>query len=430
MPSPIVVSESDVVNTFSNLEIELQAIIRRQLRRTPYKEEAARIALEIVTLVQTRFDNAPSLRHWWNQMQGDDLSNIPLNDLYDRLKDLGVDVEKVLRAVARVYKWLTSSLLIIDDTSAQKYGIWMQGISNVHVANIKGGVMGHNLVTMMLANPVGVLFLKYEVKVNPSMPRLARHKGRPIEEVRIARKKKKWEMALEMIRQARAQGHDASWVLFDCAYFNAGSEVPKRLTKDHVTFISKAKSNDTFVLEGLTLKAKEIQDLCLSWKAVPRTDAQFYQLKVTLKDGTEVKLVATWFFRGRSLKKSRAVLVTNGVDISGPVVVRTYLKRWQTERGYQDWKRALGGMAYHTTDFHRMRNYIGIGFLAYALARRAKQLLGAKANVGLPTLLAVRKRAVRSMLAARKLEAQHTETMIPTRLSEPQELETMNSRAA
>ena len=331
MPSPIVVSETDVVNTFSNLETELRSIIRRQLRRTPHKEEADRIAVEIVTLVQTRFDNAPSLRHWWNQMQGNELSTVPLNDLYNRLNDLGVDVEKVLRAIARVYNWLTSSLLIIDDTSAQKYGIWMQGICKVHVANVKGGVMGHNLVTMMLANPVGVLFLKYEVKVNPTVPRLARHKGRPIEEVRIARKKKKWEMALEMIRQARAQGLDASWVLFDCAYFNAGSEVPKRLTEDHVTFISKAKSNDTFVVEGLSMTAKEFQSLCLSWKGVPRTDAQFYQLKVTLKDGTEVKLVATWFFRGRSLKKSRAVLVTNGVDISGPVVVRTYLKRWQTE---------------------------------------------------------------------------------------------------
>jgi len=105
-------------------------------------------------------------------------------------------------------------------------------------------------------------------------------------------------MALEMIRQARAQGLDASWVLFDCAYFNAGSEVPKRLTKDHVTFI----------VQGVKLTAKEFQDLCLSWKGVPRTNAQFYQLKVTLKDGTEVNLVATWFFRGRSLKKSRVTL--------------------------------------------------------------------------------------------------------------------------
>jgi len=39
VPSPIVVSESDVVNTFSNLEAELRTILRRQLRRTPHKEE-------------------------------------------------------------------------------------------------------------------------------------------------------------------------------------------------------------------------------------------------------------------------------------------------------------------------------------------------------------------------------------------------------
>lgn len=428
MPSPRVVSESDVVNTFNNLEIELQNIIRRELRGTPQREESVLIAKEIVTLIQVRWDNAPSLHHWWTQMQGRDLSTIPLNDLYDRLHHLGVDVEKVLRAIARQYDWLTSSLLIIDDTSAQKFGLWMQGVSNVHVANIKGGVMGHNIVTMMLASPHGVLFLKHEVKVNPSMPRLARHKGRPIEEVRTARRLKKWEMALEMVRQARANGLDASWVLFDCAYFNAGSEVPKRLTAEHVTFISKAKSNDVFVVHELEMTAKEFQELCLTWKGVSKTDAQFYQLKAKLRDGTEVKLVATWFFRGKSLKKSHAVLVTNGLKVSGPVVVRTYLKRWQTERGYQDWKRAMGGMAYHTTDFHCMRNHIWTGFFAYALAKRAQQLLGKK--VGLPTLLAVRRRAVRNMIATRKLQDQGLESQIPTRFSAGETLETMRGRAA
>jgi hypothetical protein len=331
VPSPIVVSEEDVVNTFKNLGIELRGLIRRQLRGTPHQDQGERIAKEIITLVQARWDNAPSLNHWWGQMQGADLSAVPLNNLYDRLKDLGVDVEKVLRSIARIYRWLTSSLLIVDDTSAHKFGIWMQGISKVHVANVKGGVMGHNIVTMMLANHRGAMFLKYEVKVNPAKPRLARHPGRPIEEVRIAQRTKKWEMALEMIQQARASGLDASWVLFDCAYFNAGSEVPRRLTKENVTFISKAKSNDVFVLHGVELKAKEFQEYCLSHKRVRQTDHMFYQVKVALRDGTVVKIVATWFFRGRSLKQSRTVLVTNGVDISGAVVVLTYLRRWETE---------------------------------------------------------------------------------------------------
>jgi hypothetical protein len=74
----------------------------------------------------------------------------------------------------------------------------------------------------------------------------------------------------------------------------------------------------------------------------------------------------------------------------------------------------MGGMAYHTTDFRRMQNHIWIGFLAYALARRARELLGGR--VGLPTLLAVRRRGVRTMIATRK--------------TGPQELETMEARAA
>ena len=274
----------------------------------------------------------------------------------------------------------------------------------------------HSRITLMLATPTGALFLSHQVKVNPSKPRLARHPGSPIKEVRVAKRTKKWEMALDLIRDARASGLDAAWVLFDCAYFNAGSEVPKRLTKAHVTFISKAKSNDVFVIDGKEMTAKKFQAECESWKRVRQTDHFFYQKKAALRDGTEVKLVVTWFFRGRSLKKSCAVLVTNGLEIPGPKIVLTYLQRWETERGYQDWKRALGGMAYHTTDFHKMRNYIWIGFLAYAMARRAKELLGTR--LGLPTLLAVRKRTVRTMIATRKLRDRNVSTTLRHRLHE------------
>jgi SRSO17 transposase len=427
MPSPRVVSESDVVKTFANLEIELRRLIRRQLRGTPHREEGGRIAEEIVTLVRVRWDNAPSYNFWWTQMQGADLSSVSLNNLYKRLEDLKVDVEKVLRAIARRYEWLTSGLLIIDDTSAQKFGLRMQGVSNVHVANIKGGVMGHNIVTLMLASPRGALFLDHEVKVNPSKPRLARHPGAPIKEVRIAQRTKKWEMALDLLRQARAQGIDAAMVLFDCAYFNAGSEVPKRLTDAHVTFISKAKKNDKVIVYGVEMTTKEFREMCIKWKRVRQTDHQFYQMEATLKDGTPVKLVMTRFFRGGSMKVTLTVLVTNGLDISGSAVVLTYLRRWEIERGYQDWKRAMGGMAYHSTDFHCMRNFIWTGFLAYALARRAKQLLGTK--VGLPTVLAVRKRAVRSLIASGRTEEQELKTMIPTEKTRPQNSETMMERA-
>lgn len=410
MPSRIVVSDVEVVNVFNNLEIELRRVIRRQLRGSPHQPEGARIAEEIVSLVRSRWEDAPSLRYWWFLMDGADQSTAPLNDLYARLHDLGVPVDRVLRALARTYRWLVTPLLIVDDTSAHKYGIWMAGASSVRVANIKGSVMGHTVVTLMLASPGGALFLDYEVKVNPSKPRLAHHPGRPIEEVRTSRRRKKWEMALDLIQEARARGIDAAWVLFDCAYFNAGSEVPRRLSTAHVLFVSKAKSTDVFVVDGVEMTAKEFQDSCASWKRVRQTDHLFYQKRAALRDGTEVKLVATWFFRERTLKKSQAVLVTNGVDIPGPVVVLTYLQRWETERGYQDWKRSMGGMAYHCTDFHSIRNYIWIGFLAYAIARRARQLLCT--SLGLPTILAVRKRGVRNVIATRKFAYQDPETMM------------------
>ena len=88
-------------------------------------------------------------------MNGADLSIVSLNSLYERLADLGVKVDRVLHALAQTYGWLTSPLLIVDDTSAHKYGIRMQGVSSVRVANVKGSVLGHNVVTLMVAMPPG-----------------------------------------------------------------------------------------------------------------------------------------------------------------------------------------------------------------------------------------------------------------------------------
>lgn len=280
---------------------------------------------------------------------------------------------------------------------------WMDGASSVRVANVKGSVLGHTVVTLMVAAPGGAMFLDYTIKVNPSRPRLARHAGRPSEVIRVLRRTKKWEMALALIEKAREDGLDQAWVLFDCAYFNAGSQVPARLTDAKVTFISKAKSSDRFIVDGEEVTAKEFQESCRSRKRVRQTDHFFYQKEALLKDGTKVKLVATWFFRERSLKLSLAVLVTNGLVIPGAKIVLTYLTRWQTERGYQDWKRSLGGMAYHSTDFTCTQNHMSIGFVAYALARRARQLLNTR--VGLPTLLATRRRAVQTLIATGKQTA-------------------------
>lgn len=400
MPSPIVVAEDDVVNVFANLEVELRRAIRRELRRSPYRDDGVRIAEEIVTLIRSRWDNAPSLLYWWQQMNGAEQSLVPLNGLYARLRSIGVPLKRVLVAIARSYGWLASSMLIVDDTSAQKFGVWMDGVSSVRVANVKGSVLGHTVVTLMVASPGGAMFLDYTIKVNPSKPRLARHAGRPSGEIRILRQTKKWEMALALIAKAREEGLDQAWVLFDCAYFNAGSQVPAQLTATNVTFISKAKSSDRFIVGGEEVTAKEFQHACRSRKRVRQTDHLFYQKEALLKDGTNVKLVATWFFRDRSLKLSLAVLVTNGLAIPGAQIVLTYLTRWQTERGYQDWKRSLGGMGYHSTDFTCLQNHMAIGFVAYALARRARQLLNTR--IGLPTLLATRRRTVQALIATQK----------------------------
>ena len=214
-----------------------------------------------------------------------------------------------------------------------------------------------------------------------------------------------------MIRRARREGFDQAWVLFDCWYLNVA--VARELEDQGVVFVSKARKNTPVIIDGKKTTVGEWLASLKHWKRVRQTDHFFYQREAKLGDGPIIKLVATWFFRQHSLKKSCAALVTNRLSTPGAEVVLAYLRRWRTERGYRDWKRTLGGTAYRCRALERIDNYVWVGFIAYALANEARRR--SQHATGLPTVLELRKLGLETMMPTRNTRPRVPGNMITSR---------------
>lgn len=420
MPTSTLPEAEDVDKLFEDRLDRLKRIVRRQCKTNDAGTQSERLVEAIAAFIRSRWDNAASL-HSWYEWGGRDESAVGLNFLYEALGNLGVDLHLVLRLLFTEFGWLARAIGIIDDTSIRKYGKRTPGVSLVHVANVKGGVPGHNLVTLMLQDEKGSSFFDIRQKMNQKVPKSARRKGPRSAAIRRMQETTKHQLAKEMISNAVKEGVSLTHLLFDAWYFCAATAEWFE-NEVHLKFVSRAKKNQPFIIDDKETTVEEFLAGCRSWRRVRQTDHFCYQKTVTLKNGLTVKIVAVWFFRGRSLKKTSTVLVTNDLSLSAAEVVLLYLSRWSTELGYKLLKHNLAWGNYQGTDENSISNAQQLGLIAYALASSVKEELNP--GLGMPTLLELRKRAKRTQTSTTDTGAQDPNPMIATTLSasEPAQL--------
>jgi len=395
MPAAKIPTPEDVDKLFEDRLSILKGVVRRQTRTQPDQKRAEAIVESIATFIRSRWDNATSL-HSWYKWGGSGESDVTLNILYEALSHLGVDLHEVLKMLFKDFGWLERAIAIVDDTGFRKYGRRMPAISKVHVANTKGGVAGHNFVTLMLQDDKGSAFYDAAQKVNNVVPKSNRRKGRKTDAVRRMQEATKHQLARDMIAKALQDGVSLTHVLFDAWYLCAETANWLENVK-HLKFVSRAKSNTSFIVDGQEVRADAFIAAQKSWRRVRKTDHFCYQKEAVMKNGVKVKLVAVWFFRGRSLKKTATVLVTNDLALSAAAVVLLYLSRWSTEQGYKMLKHNLAWANYRSTSLDSNSSAQRLGLIAYALASSVQQSV--TGTVGLPTLLEMRKLARRTMAA-------------------------------
>jgi hypothetical protein len=389
VPMKSISAETSVDEAFEKMLFLVRVLLESCVEEVIDRIRGQNVVETILALIRSRLDKAKSIKDWYESV-GWSQTTATLKQLYQDVGGWDVVLKAVLTKLALTLKDIQSGLGIVDDSSFRKYGMGMDGISNVHCANIKCVVPGHTAVSLMMGDDAEGTFCDVELKVNQSKPKDAKRAGNPGTLVSRARKANKRELAIEMILEARKNGFVIDCVLFDAWYFCA--DMAKRLAEPdlNLTFISRAKSNYPFVINGKEQTAREFLETSRKHrKQVSGMQHYFYQASAQLKSGIEVKLVAVWFFQG--LRTVETVLVTTDFALSGSDVVKTYQKRWATEQGYKTLKHELAWGNYHATDFAKIDVFMQLGLLAYAVARRVQR--EAAPHESMPTLLKLRRRA-------------------------------------
>jgi SRSO17 transposase len=291
----------------------LRATLDAAAREVLDADRASAVVETVLAGVRAKLDNASSFKAW-HEFEGKAQTSVSLNQLYQDVGGWDVVVKSVLEKMARALEDSERGLAILDDSSFRKHGKTMEGLSNVKCANIDAAVPGHNVVTLMLEDAAEGVFCDMRLKVNKSRPKNARRPGRLKGVVQQARDKTKRQLALEMLEDALDKGFDVRCVLFDAWY--SCVDMAETLEALELLFISRAKSDRVFLVDGKELTCADLLARFASRrKQVSGTEHLFYQLKARLKNGIEVKLVLTWFFRGMTLHAT--VLVTTAVARPG-----------------------------------------------------------------------------------------------------------------
>lgn len=188
------------------------------------------------------------------------------------------------------------------------------------------------------------------------------------------RRRLNFELAIDCIKRTKASGNRAKIVVFDCLYFALWFILALRA--DELHFVTRAKSNRIFIINGEKMKAKQILASVKSYKRYKRTSTTYYHLCGELPGFGPVKLVAVQFLQDGDKEVKEALLVTDYLGLSGAQVVGTYLKRGQIETFFKEAKSNFMLEYYHLLRLHGISNYISFCFFCYWVAQEIRKVSG------------------------------------------------------
>lgn len=283
--------------------------------------------------------------------------------LYDCLDDDRVDLAALLRALTPGHRTTAQDLLLIDDTVTRSYGLQIAGVTWQHDHNTKAEFWGHNVVLLYHRSPQGPdRFMDLALKMNAHQPEPQIRPGRPNETIRQARRKK-WQLALALVQQAKRRGHRAETLLCDAGYAHA--EFLTELVTAGLHFVTRLPSNRKV---GFGLSAKQWLATKRSYKRLRGTNYYFAQTYAWVTGFGFVKLVAYWPCHTRAGKDRARFLITDQLRLSAYEVVTQYLRRWGIEPAIHEARQVAALDEGHVRGWHNVANYYALSLVAHAVA--------------------------------------------------------------
>lgn len=172
------------------------------------------------------------------------------------------------------------------------------------------------------------------------------------------------EVMIELLKTAKAAGHQADYVLFD-TWFSSPAQLiaVKDLGLDSIAMIKKS-SRIYYEYEGKQLSIKKIFGICKK-----RRGRSKYLLSVNVMVGKEQKIPAKIVcVRNKKNKKDWVAFICTNPELSEEEIIRIYGKRWQIEVFFKTCKSYLQLIKEcHSLSYDALTAHVAIVFTRYLM---------------------------------------------------------------
>lgn len=264
--------------------------------------------------------------------------------------------------------------LIIDDTTIEKAGRRIEGVSTVHDHTTGGFVLGFKLVALAWFDGIACRFLdSAPVKETTTSLRKVKRKFRKNRAGDSAGAKRKAEMAVDkislaiaMLKRAVSKGFVPEYVLTD-SWFTCLKLVKavRALAKGAVHFLGMAKlGSRKYGWKGQSLTLAKLRKANMAEvRRCRRFKSRYIQIDCDLPGFGVVRI----FISRYAGSKKWVALLTTDLSLTYVKAVETYMIRWNIEIGFKETKQLLGLEKCQARDLDSQIAHFTLVFMAHAL---------------------------------------------------------------
>ena len=277
--------------------------------------------------------------------------------------------------------------LILDDSTLEKAGRRIEGVSKVHDHVSGRHVTGFKLLGLVFFNGSYARMLDFnlvsERKLSLKNGRQFfkdRDAGSPGKKRKIELKKDKIALAAELLGRAAKSGYAPDYVLVD-SWFTCAALINKARTLNagETHFLGMVKADKRlYIYNGQSYTLSQLRHAVMSEKKrCKRFKSSYMEVVCELKNVGTVKLLFSRFNRN----KKWVCLLTTNLNMSYVKAIETYAIRWNIEVIFKECKQLLGLGKCQSNDFdaqiaHASSVFIAHSILVYFKYREDYQTLG------------------------------------------------------
>lgn len=274
------------------------------------------------------------------------------------------------------YKSYKEAVLVIDDTTLNKRGKKIEGLSWVYDHTVGRSVKG--LTALILAFCDGTSLIPIDLSIHRSAKKIfGFNKNNKIDMRTSAGKRRKEldvsriDMTVEMLRRAYNKGIDAKYVLFDswfCFYktispiynelgfeiISAIKNTPRLMFKYGNKFISVKR----FAESILSKKNSSILEIKGNKIEVSEAKCMFADVEIKVLLCNPVK---------KNKRHKKMLLISTDTELTAEEIINIYAKRWSIETMFKDGKQKLLLGKQHSRKFEANICFITLSLVRYAI---------------------------------------------------------------